>query len=143
MQSKRSFDWIFGLAGTYGPMFLRPGGSLGSLAPLGEVMGIAGVSVAVIAVVFLGRSFGIVAANRGVKTGGAYGVVRHPMYAGYLLTYVGYVLSYPSLMNACLAVATLAVQITRALTEERLLAHDPHYQEYLRRTPWRFIPYVY
>jgi protein-S-isoprenylcysteine O-methyltransferase Ste14 len=106
-------------------------------------MEIAGVSVAVIALVFLGRSFGIVAANRGVKTGGAYGLVRHPMYAGYFLTYVGYVLSYPSLVNVCLAVATLVIQVTRASMEERVLAHDPSYQDYLRRTPWRFIPYVY
>ena len=143
LQSKRVLDWIFGLAGTYVPMFLRPRGPSGALALSGEVMEIAGVSIAVIALVFLGRSFGIVAANRGVKTGGAYGLVRHPMYAGYFLTYVGYVLSYPSMVNACLAVATLVVQVTRASMEERVLAHDPSYREYLRRTPWRFIPYVY
>jgi protein-S-isoprenylcysteine O-methyltransferase Ste14/uncharacterized membrane protein (UPF0127 family) len=143
LQSTRVLDWLFGLAGTYVPMFLRPRGASGALAGLGEGMEIAGVSVAIVALVFLGRSFGIVAANRGVKTAGAYGLVRHPMYAGYFLTYVGYVLSYPSLVNACLALVTLAIQVTRALMEERVLAHDPSYREYLRRTPWRFIPYVY
>jgi len=143
MQSKRPFDWLFGLAGCYVPMFLRPNGPSGSFALLGEIMGIVGVSIAAVAVLFLGRSFGIVPANRGVKTGGTYGVVRHPMYAGYLLTYVGYVLSYPTMANACLAIATLAIQVTRALIEEQILAHDPLYREYLRRTPWRFIPYVY
>jgi protein-S-isoprenylcysteine O-methyltransferase Ste14 len=107
------------------------------------VMGILGVSVAAVSVVFLGRSFGIVPANRGVKTGGAYGMVRHPMYAGYFLTYIGYVLSYPSVTNVCLAIGTLCIQVTRAIMEERVLAQDPLYREYLRRTPWRFIPYVY
>ena len=143
VQSTRLSDWTIGLIGSYAPMLLRPGTTAGPLAPLGEVMGIAGVSTAVIAVGFLGRSFGIVAANRGVKTAGAYGVVRHPMYAGYLLTYIGYVLSYPTLVNALLASATLAVQVTRARMEERVLANDPLYREYCRRTRWRFIPYVY
>jgi len=143
MQSKRFFEWTAGLAGTYVPMLLRPRGPSSALTPIGEVLGIAGVSIAVVAVIFLGRSFGIVAANRGVKTGGAYGVVRHPMYAGYFLTYIGYVLSYPSLMNVCLAILTLSIQMTRSLMEERVLAHDPLYREYQRRTPWRFIPFVY
>jgi protein-S-isoprenylcysteine O-methyltransferase Ste14 len=143
IQSRRPLDWAFGLAGSYAPMFMRPGVASGVLAPVGEVLGVVGVSAAVVAVVFLGRSFGIVAANRGLKTGGLYGVVRHPMYGGYLLTYVGYVLSYPSLKNAFLVGGTLAIQVTRALMEERVLANDPLYREYLRRTPWRFIPYVY
>ncbi len=33
--------------------------------------------------VLLGLSFGVVAANRGVKIGGPYSFIRHPMYAGY------------------------------------------------------------
>jgi protein-S-isoprenylcysteine O-methyltransferase Ste14 len=70
-------------------------------------------------------------------------MVRHPMYAGYFLTYIGYVLSYPSVTNVCLAIGTLGIQVTRAIMEERVLAQDPLYREYLRRTPWRFIPYVY
>lgn len=142
LQSRRVLDWTLGLAGSYLPMLLRPRGPSGSLALLGETLEIAGVIIAVIALLFLGRSFGIIAANRGVKTGGAYGVVRHPMYTGYFLTYVGYALSYPTLLNASLAIVTLATQIARALMEERVLSHDPVYQEYRRRTPWRFIPYV-
>jgi protein-S-isoprenylcysteine O-methyltransferase Ste14/uncharacterized membrane protein (UPF0127 family) len=142
LQSRRVLDWTLGVAGSYLPMLLRPRGPSGSLALLGEMLEITGVTVAVIALVFLGRSFGIVAANRGVKTGGAYGVVRHPMYAGYFLTYVGYAVSYPTLLNASLAIVTLATQIARALMEERVLSHDPAYQEYRRQTPWRFIPYV-
>jgi hypothetical protein len=32
----------------------------------------------------LGRSFGIVATNRGIQTGGLYRIVRHPIYAAYV-----------------------------------------------------------
>jgi len=143
MTSTRTLDWAVGVAGTYLPLLLRPRGAPGSLAPVGQIIQLVGVSAATVALLFLGRSFGIVPANRGVKTVGAYRAVRHPIYGGYLLTYVGYVLSYPTPVSALIVVTTLVLQVTRAGMEERLLAEDPLYREYLRRTPWRFIPYVY
>ena len=36
----------------------------------------------------LGRSFGLVPANRGVVASGPYLLVRHPIYSGYLITHV-------------------------------------------------------
>ena len=36
--------------------------------------------------VCLARSFGLVAANRGVQRLGPYRVIRHPIYAGYVIT---------------------------------------------------------
>ena len=48
----------------------------------------------------LGRAFGIVAANRGVKVLGPYCLVRPPMYAGYTLTQFGFLLAMPSRLNA-------------------------------------------
>lgn len=47
----------------------------------------------------LWRSFGLVAAHRGLKAGGLYAVVRHPMYAGYVISHVGYLLVAPSWWN--------------------------------------------
>src|SRR5437588_5363597 len=47
----------------------------------------------------LGRSFGIAPANRGVVVGGPYGVVRHPIYSGYLLTHLAFACAYPSFRN--------------------------------------------
>jgi protein-S-isoprenylcysteine O-methyltransferase Ste14/uncharacterized membrane protein (UPF0127 family) len=142
-RSTRWADWAAGTAGTFLPLMLRPHGAAEFLVPLGQALEIVGATIAVVAVTFLGRSFGIVAANRGVKTSGAYRAVRHPMYGAYLLTYVGYVLSYPSVVNVCLAGTTVALQVMRAGMEERVLSEDPAYREYVRRTPWRFIPYVY
>jgi len=40
-------------------------------------------------------------------------------------------------------VATLLALIARAVAEERILARDPAYRNYLERLPWRFFPYVY
>ena len=53
----------------------------------------AGLCVNISAKLFLNRSFGIVAANRGIKRGGPYRLVRHPMYFGSILTQVGFVLA--------------------------------------------------
>src|SRR5262249_46191920 len=86
---------------------------------------------------------GVVAANRGIKTSGLYRVVRHPAYAGYLLGYLGYVISYPTAQNVALAVATLLALNARAIIEERFLAQDPAYRAYLNGTRWRFVLSVY
>jgi protein-S-isoprenylcysteine O-methyltransferase Ste14 len=88
----------------------------------------------------LGRSFGIVAAHRGLRTDGPYRLVRHPLYAAYLITYVGYLLSYPRLVNVLIVAVTTVVMVARAVAEERLLADDPEYRAYRERTRWRFVP---
>jgi protein-S-isoprenylcysteine O-methyltransferase Ste14/uncharacterized membrane protein (UPF0127 family) len=141
--SDRLADWALAAAGTFLPLLLRPGGTPGPLAWLGEPLQFLGVAAAVLALASLGRSVGVVAANRGIKTSGLYRLVRHPAYAGYLLGYVGYVLCYPTSRNTLLVVATLLALNARAIVEERFLRHDPSYGDYLRGTRWRFVPYVY
>ena len=37
----------------------------------------------------LARSFGLAPANRGVKSRGAYAFLRHPMYLGYVVEWIG------------------------------------------------------
>jgi protein-S-isoprenylcysteine O-methyltransferase Ste14/uncharacterized membrane protein (UPF0127 family) len=141
--SDRLGDWAVAAAGTFLPLLLRPGGAPGALAWLGEPLQFVGVAAAVLALASLGRSVGVVAANRGIKTSGLYRLVRHPAYAGYLLGYVGYVLCYPTPRNAVLIVITLLALNARAIVEERFLQRDPSYGDYLRGTRWRFVPYVY
>ena len=48
-----------------------------------------GLVLVVVGKMALGRSFGIVPANRGVVVRGPYTLVRHPIYTGYLITHVG------------------------------------------------------
>jgi protein-S-isoprenylcysteine O-methyltransferase Ste14/uncharacterized membrane protein (UPF0127 family) len=138
--STRPADWALGVVGTFLPLLMRASEPLGALAWLGRPLQIGGLVLALAAVAGLGRSFGIVAAHRGLRTGGPYRVVRHPLYTAYALTYVGYLLSYPRALNVALVAATIAVMVARAVAEERLLADDPDYRAYRERTRWRFLP---
>ena len=141
--STRPFDWAVAIAGTLLPLCLRPADAPGALAWLGEPLQFLGVAAAVLALASLGRSVGVVAANRGIKTSGLYLLVRHPAYGGYLIGYAGYLLCYPTPANGLLLAGTLAALVARAVAEERFLSHDAGYRDYLRATPWRFVPYVY
>jgi protein-S-isoprenylcysteine O-methyltransferase Ste14 len=141
--SSRPGDWILGVGGTLLPLLMRPGDVPGPLSWLGEPLQCVGVLSAAVALGSLGRSFGLVAANRGIRTSGLYRLVRHPAYAGYLLGHFGYVFCYPTKGNAMIAVATLFVLNARAIVEERFLQRDHDYRVYFRVTPSRFVPYVY
>src|SRR6185437_7366985 len=102
--SVRPLDWAFGLAGTAFPLLVTPTAVYNPLVPsvIFYLAIILGLCIQISAKVSLGTSFGIVAANRGVKQFGPYRFVRHPMYAGYVLTQIGLLLALPSLHNAAL-----------------------------------------
>ncbi|MBZ9681672.1 MULTISPECIES: isoprenylcysteine carboxylmethyltransferase family protein [unclassified Mesorhizobium] len=85
----------------------------------------------------LGRSFAILPANRGVMTGGAYRLVRHPIYAGYLTGHVLYLLSAFSFYNLAVYAVITYLQVYRILREEALLAAEPEYRSYMERVRYR------
>jgi protein-S-isoprenylcysteine O-methyltransferase Ste14 len=87
----------------------------------------------------LGRSFGLVAADRGVTTRGPYRIIRHPLYASYMVTQLGYLLQSASIWNGAVLAFTWTCQVSRALSEERLLATVPAYGRYRERVRWRLI----
>lgn len=139
---RRVVAFAAGWAGTVLPLFLRPTATGPDLLA-GQVLQVAGLVLQVVAVLSLGRSFGIVAADRGIKTGGAYRLVRHPIYAAYLLADVGFVISHPSVGNVAAISAALGFQIVRIWFEERHLAANPEYVEFSRARRWRLIPGVW
>lgn len=141
--SQRPLEWITGIVGTFLPFLLRPAEHVGPLVALGFPIQVTGLLLVIVALTSLGRSIGIVPADRGLKSGGLYGVVRHPMYAAHIIAYLGYALSYPSALNIVVVAAVVVALNARAIFEERLLGHDPRYRDYLHRTHWRFLPYVY
>ena len=141
--SERLDDWAAGFVGWLLPLLMGPMESRGPLAMVGVPLQVLGLTLAVVGAASLGRSIGIVAADRGVKTHGLYRVVRHPMYAAYLLSYVGYVAVYPSAFNMLIVTTTAMLFHLRAVAEERLLARDPSYRAYLAAVRWRFVPAVY
>jgi protein-S-isoprenylcysteine O-methyltransferase Ste14 len=134
--------WAAAAIGTFGMLAGRPAyAPVGGLEPLYAALQLFGALFAGAAVIALGRSFGIVAANRGIRTGGPYRLVRHPVYSGYMLTETGYLLENPSVRNAVLFVVVMALQAVRIREEERTLAHDPAYQAYCRTVRNRVLPW--
>jgi protein-S-isoprenylcysteine O-methyltransferase Ste14 len=92
----------------------------------------------------LGRSFGVVPANRGVKSDGLYRFVRHPIYASYLLhQLVFFFLIHPSWFNTLIFVLAYSLQIPRLLMEEELLSKDPEYVAYQQKVRYRLFPGIF
>jgi protein-S-isoprenylcysteine O-methyltransferase Ste14 len=142
--TRRVDDWLLAFAGTFIGVLFRPEGAhppWGIWAGVG--LQLAGVVVAVTCILTLGRSFGFAAADRGVVTRGPYAVVRHPMYAAYLLLESGYLLQSMSVRNAAILVIGTLCNSGRAFAEERLLADNSAYAAYRRRVRRRIIPGVW
>lgn len=133
--------WLLAAAGTFGGLLLRPSGAHPAWGvTAGLALQVAGLALAIGALLVLGRSFGFVAADRGLVTRGPYAVVRHPVYAAYVLIQVGYLLQSLSWRNAAVVAFVTLANAGRALAEERLLASSADYESYRRRVRWRLVP---
>jgi len=145
--STRPADWLVALLGTAAPMLARPGGH--PLAPIsvGLVIMFIGISFSIWGKLILRRSFGLAAANRGVVHTGAYVFVRHPIYAGYVLFYIGFFLlnpitnpPFPFWWTGAVYLATIGLIVVRILAEERVLSMDPAYKTYMSQVRYRLAP---
>ena len=142
--TRRLDDWLLAFAGTFIGVLFRPEGEHPEWGIwTGNILQLVGVAVVATCLLSLGRSFGFAAADRGVVTRGAYGVVRHPMYASYLLIESGYLVQSLSVRNAAIFVIGTLCNAGRALAEERLLANNTDYLAYRRRVRRRIIPGVW
>ncbi|RST29702.1 DUF1295 domain-containing protein [Sphingomonas ginkgonis] len=139
---QRPSAWILGLLGTALPLLVRPDPSATMIAPpaVGTALMMAGLLLTIAAKLFLNRSFGIVAANRGIKRAGPYRLVRHPMYLGYVVGEIGFLLTSFSLLTLGLYLLAWGLQVGRILQEEQLLREDPDYRRYAGRVRWRLVP---
>jgi protein-S-isoprenylcysteine O-methyltransferase Ste14 len=142
--SRRWRDWLLAFGGTFGGVLFRP---VGAHPQWGVSAGLAlqllGLAVCVASFLTLGRSFGFVAADRGLVQRGPYAIVRHPIYASYLLLQFGYVLQSISLRNTLVMVFASGCNIGRALVEDRLLATNEEYRAYRSKVRWRLLPLVW
>jgi protein-S-isoprenylcysteine O-methyltransferase Ste14 len=144
--SQRPTDWAVAITATIAPLLVRPTGGVAASMGLEAVAYgtmLFGLCLQVGAKAILGRCFGIVAANRGVRQLGPYRFVRHPMYAGYTLTHIGFLLAMPGLLNTAIYALALVLQIVRIGREERVLMQDPTYVAFARRVRYRLMPGVY
>jgi protein-S-isoprenylcysteine O-methyltransferase Ste14 len=66
--------------------------------------------------------------------------VRHPIYAAYIVSFTGFVLTHPSLGNIATLAGWLMVQVLRIRAEECLLMQDTRYAAYAAQVRYRLIP---
>jgi protein-S-isoprenylcysteine O-methyltransferase Ste14 len=125
------------------PVFMRPTAmSTGALATTGLIFELFGVVLTQVARVYMGRSFGILPANRGIVSKGPFRSVRHPIYFGWLILSLGYAMSFASERNILLIAMTLPFMVWRIGQEEVHLSADPEYLQYMKQVRYRLWPGV-
>ena len=135
---------VLTLLSVAGPPMLRAS-DVNSMVPdvVTAMVSAIGLGLVVVGKMALGRSFGLVPANRGVVVRGPYTFVRHPIYTGYLITHVAFFIADPIPWNAVVILIADTALILRALMEERVLSNDVEYQGYCRRVGWHLVPGVF
>jgi len=110
---------------------------------IGLVLVALGVGIALAAGATLGRTLTpspIPKADGQLVTGGVFAFVRHPIYSGLLVLGLGLVVIGASVLHLLAWVALLAVLMTKARFEERMLADQyPDYRAYAARVG-RLVP---
>jgi protein-S-isoprenylcysteine O-methyltransferase Ste14 len=142
--SRRLVEWLLAIGSLCCPLVVMPATNQALVSPvLAAPILLAGMLVQVYAKLALGRSFGVVPAHRGLRLAGPYRFVRHPMYAGYLLSHLAFLAMNPSWWNLAVYSLLYSLQIPRLLAEERLLQGDPQYRAYSFNVRFRLIPGVF
>jgi protein-S-isoprenylcysteine O-methyltransferase Ste14 len=119
---------------------------LSAIAPLAMTaagtayLSIPGLALSIWSLWSLGDSFSISPSDRGIVQRGPYRLVRHPMYAGELLSLLGVCVMSASIWNwTILAVFGVSIYM-RIVLEESILQG---YSRYTRETKWRLLPCVW
>ena len=100
------------------------------------------VILAIWTVLSLRSSMGVSPANRGIKTGGPYRFIRHPLYTLVIISQIGLLMEYPSLINATILLVAIVFKGVMIRNEERVLRNDPAYVAYSEKVRYRVIPGV-
>ena len=107
------------------------------------VMILVGTTMAILAVLDLGRSMSIMPEARRLVTGGLYARIRHPLYLSEEIAVVGLCLQFRNWLTLPILLVHLYFQIRRMDWEEGILARAfAGYAEYRQRT-YRLLPGVY
>ena len=109
----------------------------------GKVVMLIGGIMCFVSTLSLGRNFGILPINRGVKTKAAYRFVRHPIYLSYIVLDTGIIITFPSINNCVVFLAGILLYILRIRYEEEVMERSKEYQEYKKKMKYKLIPFVY
>jgi protein-S-isoprenylcysteine O-methyltransferase Ste14 len=142
--STRPLDWALSFMAVNAPLLAIPAvRSTVIPSQIATAVMFAGMIIQISAKAALWRSYGLVPANRGIKTAGPYNFLRHPMYAGYTLIHIGFLLGFPSLQNFLLYLTTFLIELARLMREELVLNNDPVYRDYAARIRYRLLPGIF
>jgi protein-S-isoprenylcysteine O-methyltransferase Ste14 len=75
-----------------------------------------------------------------LRDGGAYGLVRHPIYGGLFLLGLGWALMWSPLALVPSAALGLVFELKARVEESMLAERFPEYPAYRARVRWRFVP---
>jgi isoprenylcysteine carboxyl methyltransferase len=92
--------------------------------------------------IYLGRSFGLLPACRSIVDTGPYKLVRHPIYFGYFIGHMAFLLNNFSWWNVEVLTLLYLFQFLRMHYEEQVLSKNEQYREYKKRVKYRFIPFL-
>ncbi|QSQ25154.1 isoprenylcysteine carboxylmethyltransferase family protein [Pyxidicoccus parkwayensis] len=137
------FYWALGAVSSFWGMVITLYSSGGDVIAPDWVIRTASVGSLIVisfARLSLGKSFGVVPAERKLVNRGAYRIVRHPIYTASVLTMVPVLLSSWGLQSVLLVVSGIALMVWRAFVEERFLMQSPEYRAYASEVRYRFIP---
>ena len=141
---RTAFARIAAMTGTLGPLLARPDGRY-AMAPESFLLPLAffGLVIVIAGKLSLGRSFGTLPANRGIVSSGAYRMVRHPIYLGYLFVHLSFLIANATPWNVFVLVFSDCFLFVRTIIEERTLDKDAGYRDYMYLVRWRIIPGVF
>jgi protein-S-isoprenylcysteine O-methyltransferase Ste14 len=110
---------------------------------ISDLLVIVGVGLSIYSLLFLRFNFSIMPEARHMISHGPYGIVRHPIYLGEILSGAGLVLALPGWFSLAVLLTFIGAQLYRTRIEEEVLASVfPDYEAYARKTRFRLIPGV-
>ncbi|TMC00173.1 MAG: isoprenylcysteine carboxylmethyltransferase family protein [Chloroflexi bacterium] len=133
-------DGVIAIAGTFSASLLHDAGQLKDAQLLPTLIQVAGLTGWGLSLLALGRSFGVVPADRGLVRHGPYRFVRHPVYACEALFFIGYATAVPTPRTFVVLAVWAALQVVRIVREERIIEG---YEPYRRAVRWRVLPFVW
>jgi len=114
-----------------------------SLSLVSLLLMLAGAAFSVYSISHLGRSFSVMAEARQLVSDGPYARIRHPLYLGEAVSFLGLTLQHASPLAFAIFAVQIAFQLVRMKNEEAVLTGlFPEYRAYTLRTA-RLLPGVY
>lgn len=118
-KSKPSWKDILAYLSSAFPFFYLGADTPTNMYVMVNLITIAGFTLSTLALIELGQSFGVSPSNRGVVRSGVYRLTKHPMYLGYAISEIGFVLLNP--INIFLWITSGTLYCFRAKLENKVL----------------------